>query len=68
MFFYGLDRNYIDNYSDHIHSVAKEDVLYVAQNYFDCDNYAITALSNADQVKEKLSLLGKVTVKDYKEE
>ena len=38
MFFYGLDRKYIDNYSDHIHSVAKEDVLYVAQNYFDSDN------------------------------
>jgi len=68
IFFYNLDREFIENYVKNINSVSGEDILTVARNYFDTDNFAITALSNAGQIRTSLAKIGEVMIKNYREE
>jgi zinc protease len=50
--YYGLGMDYIDNYPGYINAVTKKDVLRVAQQYLDPENFILSVV--ADQKKAAL--------------
>jgi len=50
--YYELGLDYIDKYHDYINSVTKDDVLRVARQYLDPENYVLVVV--ADQKKTGL--------------
>lgn len=66
--FYGLDENYIENYSKNILNVQIEDIRRVAQKYIHPDDLAIVVVGKMDDVKDDLSKLGNLVYRNYKDE
>ncbi len=47
--YYGLGREYIDDYPGYINDVTGEDVLRVARQYLDPENYILVVVANLDK-------------------
>ncbi|MFC1557992.1 M16 family metallopeptidase [candidate division KSB1 bacterium] len=66
--FYGLDKDYVENYSRNIMDVGIEDVKRTAQKYIDTENLVITAVGRMKDIKDGLEKLGNVSYKKYTDE
>ncbi len=51
--YYGLGINYIDKYPGYINSVTKEDVLKVAREYLDPENFILVVVADKEEVSLK---------------
>lgn len=60
--FYGLDKEFIENYRDRIDAVESGEVQEVAQKYFHADDCMILLLTNYAAVKDQLEGLGQIEV------
>jgi len=60
--FYGLGREFVENYRARIDAVTSEEVQEAAQKYFHKDNCTIMLLTNYDAVKDQLEGLGNIEV------
>jgi zinc protease len=49
--FYGLGLDYIDKYPEYINAVTREDVLRVAREYLDPENYVLVVVAKQSEAK-----------------
>ena len=66
--FYGLDKDYVENYRRNIMAVSIEDVKRTAQKYIETENLAIAVVGRMKDIKDDLEKLGNVECKSYTDE
>jgi zinc protease len=60
--FYGLGKEFVENYRSDIDAVTSEEVQEVARKYFHLDDCMILLITNYEEVKGQLEGLGKIDV------
>lgn len=60
----GLDADYYANYLKRLSEITVDDIHEVAQKYLKPNNAHIIVVGDADNLKEKLEVFGKVTLRD----
>jgi len=65
--FYGLDKEFVENYRERIDAVESGEVQEVAQKYFHVDDCMIVLLTNYEGVKDQLEGLGEIEVIPFDE-
>jgi len=65
MFFserYGIGMKYFSEYLEHINAVTKEDIMRVANQYIDSENFALVAVTDVEATKANFQQFGEVEI------